>query len=48
MSSEPVKVGICGLGTVGSGTFNVMGRNAESIAARARTSIEVIHVGGGR
>ena len=26
---NPVKVGICGLGTVGGGTFNVLKRNAE-------------------
>ncbi|MEK1834669.1 hypothetical protein, partial [Pseudomonas sp. NPDC096950] len=25
---KPVKVGICGLGTVGGGTFNVLQRNA--------------------
>ncbi|MFJ3378659.1 hypothetical protein ACIPLA_27730, partial [Pseudomonas sp. NPDC086112] len=24
---KPVKVGICGLGTVGGGTFNVLQRN---------------------
>ncbi|MFJ2324349.1 hypothetical protein, partial [Pseudomonas sp. NPDC087817] len=29
---NPVKVGICGLGTVGGGTFNVLQRNAEEIA----------------
>jgi len=48
MSSKPVKVGICGLGTVGSGTFNVLSRNADSIAARAQAPIEVIHVGARR
>ncbi|WP_330924678.1 homoserine dehydrogenase [Candidatus Sororendozoicomonas aggregata] len=31
---KPVKVGICGLGTVGSGTFNVLNRNQDIIAAR--------------
>ncbi|MEI1028368.1 hypothetical protein, partial [Pseudomonas aeruginosa] len=29
---KPVKVGICGLGIVGGGTFNVLERNAEEIA----------------
>mgnify|MGYP001828636778 CR=1 FL=1 len=48
MSSKPVKVGICGLGTVGGGTFNVMTRNAQSIAARAQAAIEVVHVGARR
>ena len=32
---KSVKVGICGLGTVGGGTFNVLKRNAEEIARRA-------------
>ena len=31
---KPVKVGICGLGTVGGGTFNVLKRNADEIARR--------------
>ncbi|MBD7978072.1 homoserine dehydrogenase [Serpens gallinarum] len=39
-----VKVGICGLGTVGGGTFNVLKRNAEEIARRVGCSIEVAQV----
>lgn len=31
---RPVKIGICGLGTVGGGTFNVLTRNASDIARR--------------
>jgi len=38
---RPVKVGICGLGTVGGGTFNVLKRNAAEIARRAGRDIEV-------
>ena len=38
---KPVRVGICGLGTVGGGTFNVLTRNAGEIARRAGRSIEV-------
>jgi len=38
---KPVKVGICGLGTVGGGTFNVLMRNAEEIARRAGRRIIV-------
>jgi homoserine dehydrogenase len=38
---KPVKVGLLGLGTVGSGTFNVLRRNAEEIARRAGRGIEV-------
>ncbi len=32
---KPVKVALCGLGTVGSGVFNVLQRNANEIARRA-------------
>jgi homoserine dehydrogenase len=41
---KPVKVGICGLGTVGGGTFNVLRRNAEEIARRAGRGIEVAQI----
>jgi homoserine dehydrogenase len=39
-----VKVGICGLGTVGGGTFNVLKRNAAEIARRAGRGIEVAQI----
>ena len=42
---KPVNVGICGLGTVGGGTFDVLKRNAEEIARRAGREIRVSHVG---
>lgn len=45
---NPVRVGICGLGTVGSGTFNVLKRNAEVIAARAGCQIVVEQIGARR
>ncbi len=45
---KPVKVGICGLGTVGSGTFNVLSRNRESIEARVGADIVVAQVGARR
>lgn len=41
---KPVKVGICGLGTVGGGTFNVLARNAQEIARRAGRAIEVTQI----
>jgi homoserine dehydrogenase len=41
---KPVKVGICGLGTVGGGTFNVLKRNAGEIARRVGRGIEVIQI----
>ncbi len=43
-----VKVGICGIGTVGSGTFNVLKRNAREIGARAQVAVEVAHIGARR
>jgi len=40
---EPVKIGILGLGTVGSGTVNVLTRNADEIQRRAGRAIQVVH-----
>ena len=45
---KPVKVGICGLGTVGGGTYNVLIRNADEIARRAGRPIIVEQVGARR
>ena len=42
---KAVNVGICGLGTVGGGTFNVLKRNAQEISRRAGRDIVVSHVG---
>lgn len=40
---NPVKIGLLGLGTVGSGTLKVLERNAEEIARRAGRGIVVSH-----
>ncbi|OMH35350.1 homoserine dehydrogenase [Motiliproteus sp. MSK22-1] len=45
---KPVKVGICGLGTVGSGTFNVLKRNEKEISRRAGRVIRVEEIGARR
>ncbi|MBQ0720692.1 MAG: homoserine dehydrogenase [Gammaproteobacteria bacterium] len=45
---KSVNIGICGLGTVGSGTFNVLARNAALINARAGCDIQVSVVGARR
>lgn len=45
---KPVKVGICGLGTVGGGTFNVLTSNAQEIARRAGREIIVEQIGARR
>ena len=44
MSGPAVRVGICGLGTVGRGTLQVLTRNASEIARRVGRPIEVVHV----
>ncbi|TCS40020.1 homoserine dehydrogenase [Reinekea marinisedimentorum] len=41
---KPVNVGICGLGTVGAGTFNVLQRNLDDIARRAGRPVKITHV----
>ena len=38
---KPVRVGLLGLGTVGGGTVNVLGRNGEEIARRAGRQISI-------
>lgn len=45
---KPVNVGLCGLGTVGAGTFNVLQRNLDDIARRAGRSVRITHVGARR
>jgi len=40
---KPVKVGVLGLGTVGSGTVHILQKNAEEIARRAGRGIVVTH-----
>jgi homoserine dehydrogenase len=48
VSLKPVKIGLCGLGTVGSGTFNVLQRNLEEIQSRAGCEISIAQVGARR
>lgn len=43
-SMKPIQVGLLGIGTVGSGTFNVLKRNQEEIKRRAGRGIEVTMV----
>jgi len=43
-----VRVGLCGLGTVGSGTVNVLRRNMREISARAGTDIIIEQIGARR
>jgi homoserine dehydrogenase len=41
---DPVKIGLLGIGTVGSGTFRVLERNREEITRRAGRRIEIAWV----
>ena len=41
---SPIRVGLLGIGTVGSGTFNVLQRNQEEIRRRAGRGIEITMV----
>jgi homoserine dehydrogenase len=41
---KPIQVGLLGMGTVGSGTFNVLQRNQEEIKRRAGRAIEIAMV----
>ena len=43
-----VQVGICGLGTVGSGVFNVISRNSNNINDRANCAINIAQIGARR
>ncbi|CAM3583664.1 homoserine dehydrogenase [Parendozoicomonas haliclonae] len=45
---KPVKVGVCGLGTVGSGTVNVLLRNAGILKARTGREIQLTQIGARR
>ncbi|WP_444908404.1 homoserine dehydrogenase [Microbulbifer sp. SSSA008] len=43
-----VRIGICGLGTVGSGTVNVLARNGREIAARCGRALVIEQIGARR
>lgn len=45
---RPVRIGICGLGTVASGTINIINRNKSLIDARSGCDISIIQVGARR
>ena len=43
-SVKTIKVGICGLGTVGAGTFSLLQENQDEIRARLGCDIEVVSI----
>ncbi len=48
MSRKAVRVGLCGLGTVGSGVVNIFNDSAGLIATRCGTVVELAHIGARR
>lgn len=42
---KPLNIGLCGLGTVGGGTFNVLKRNQDDIERRAGRPVRISHIG---
>ena len=42
---KKIAVGLCGLGTVGSGTFNLLSSNKQEIFRRTGVEIDVVQVG---
>ena len=45
---KPVRVGICGLGTVGGGAVKILTRNKDSINARSGCDISIVQIGARR
>ena len=45
LAVKQIRVGICGLGTVGGGTLRVIQQNGTDIDARTRSEVRVVHVG---
>ncbi|MEM8593406.1 MAG: homoserine dehydrogenase [Pseudomonadota bacterium] len=43
-----IKIGLCGLGTVGTGVCSVLQRNRDEIAARVGAELQVTHIGARR
>jgi len=44
----PIRLGLCGIGTVGGGVLELLGRNGEALAGRAGAPLEVVHIGARR
>ena len=43
-ANRPIRIGICGLGTVGGGTFQLLRENGDEIARRLGRQLEVCHI----
>jgi homoserine dehydrogenase len=45
---KTIKLGICGLGTVGSGTVNLLAQSGGAVNRRAGAAVEIAHIGARR
>ena len=45
ISESPIRVGMCGFGTVGKGVFLLLNQSSEKIYTRMGRSISITHVG---
>ncbi|OUV59731.1 MAG: homoserine dehydrogenase [Cellvibrionales bacterium TMED122] len=48
MSSDSLNIGVCGVGTVGLATMDILMRQAELLEARSGKSMKLVHVGARR
>jgi homoserine dehydrogenase len=48
MSRQRVGVGLCGLGTVGSGVVTLLDRHARELSSRCGLALELVHIGARR
>ena len=48
MSKQRIGVGLCGLGTVGSGVVTLLSGHAEELSSRCGRSLELVHIGARR
>lgn len=44
----PIRLGLCGIGTVGGGVLELLRRNGEALTGRSGAPLEVVHVGARR
>ncbi|MBL6898207.1 MAG: homoserine dehydrogenase, partial [Luminiphilus sp.] len=45
---EPLRIGVCGVGTVGLATINILQNQSSLVAARCGREVRVTHVGARR
>ena len=48
MSGDPLRIGVCGVGTVGLATIEILRQQSDLISARAGRAVQVRHVGARR